>query len=142
MANSNVNWSGKEAQPTQLSGQSLFPGQTPSPIGQTQFGQPSAPSQPVTPIMPGPFQTGQPAPGAFRQAPPPTTDMGYIPGFLASNIGKSVRAEFIVGSNQYVDKTGILSAVGINYFVLQDVNSRTFIMCDLYSVRFVTFLVT
>lgn len=136
----NNNTMGK-VQPVQLTGQpSAF--QVPSMPGQPAFpSQPSVPSQPVTPIMPGPFQTGQPAPGAFRQAPPPTTDINYIPGFLASNIGKSVRAEFIVGSNQYVDKTGILSAVGINYFVLQDVNSRTYTMCDLYSVRFVTFLV-
>lgn len=51
-----------------------------------------------------------------------------------------MRAEFIVGSNQYVDKTGVLIEVGINYFVLKDVNSKANIMCDLYSVKFVTIL--
>jgi len=75
-----------------------------------------------------------------QQGPPPSTERGFIPYYLASNIGKNVRAEFIVGSNQYVDKTGVLSEVGINYFVLRDVNSRTDIMCDLYSVKFVTIL--
>lgn len=75
-----------------------------------------------------------------RQGPPPVMDIQYIPGYLASNIGKNVRAEFIIGSSQYADKTGKLVDVGVNYFVLQDINSRTYIMCDLYSVKFVTIL--
>ena len=75
-----------------------------------------------------------------QQGPPPATERGFIPYYLASNIGRSVRAEFIIGSNQYVDKTGILSEVGINYFVLTDPSLRTKTMCDLYSVKFVTFL--
>mgnify|MGYP001764613138 CR=1 FL=1 len=75
-----------------------------------------------------------------QQGPPPSTEKGYIPYYLASNIGKNVRAEFIIGTNQYVDKTGVLIEVGINYFVLLDVNSRSHIMCDLYSVKFVTVL--
>lgn len=78
--------------------------------------------------------------GMNRQGPPPSTEPGFIPYYLASNIGRNVRAEFIVGSDQYVDKTGRLIEVGINYFVLEDVNSRTHIMCDLYSVKFVTIL--
>lgn len=75
-----------------------------------------------------------------QEGMPPATERGYIPYYLASNIGKSVRAEFIIGTTQYVDKTGVISEVGINYFVLRDVNSRTDIMCDLYSVKFVTVL--
>lgn len=75
-----------------------------------------------------------------KEGMPPSTEKGYIPNYLASNIGKNVRAEFIIGTTQYVDKTGMLSEVGINYFVLRDVNSRTDTMCDLYSVKFVTVL--
>ena len=75
------------------------------------------------------------------QGPPPSTEKGYIPNYLESNIGRNVRAEFIIGTSQYADKTGILKEVGINYFVLHDVNSRTDVMCDLYSVKFVTMLV-
>ncbi|MGE4485272.1 MAG: hypothetical protein AB7C97_09215 [Oscillospiraceae bacterium] len=78
--------------------------------------------------------------GLNQQGPPPSTEKGFIPYYLTTNIGKSVRAEFIIGSDQYADKTGILIEVGINYFVLEDVNSRTHIMCDLYSVKFVTIL--
>lgn len=76
----------------------------------------------------------------MQQGPPPSTEPGFIPYYLSQNIGRNVRAEFIVGTSQYVDKTGVLIEVGINYFVLLDVNSRAHIMCDLYSVRFVTIL--
>lgn len=98
---------------------------------------PTAPFFPVTPSMPS-------TPGAVyppvQEGPPTLMDINYIPGYLASNIGRNVRAEFILGTAQYVDKTGLLVDVGVNYFVLQDVNSRTYTMCDLYSVRFVTIL--
>jgi hypothetical protein len=83
---------------------------------------------------------GSPITFDTQQGPPPSTERGYIPYYLASNIGKNVRAEFIIGSNQYADKVGRLIEVGINYFVLDDVNSRTHVMCDLYSVKFVTVL--
>jgi len=75
-----------------------------------------------------------------RQGPPPATEQGYIPAFLASNIGKNVRAEFVLGTGMFTDRTGKLIEVGVNYFVLEDVNSRTHIMCDLYSVKFVTLI--
>ena len=74
----------------------------------------------------------------FSQGAPPVTEINYIPGYLASLIGKNVKAEFVVGSNQYVEKTGMLIDVGVNYFVLLDTNTRTTIMCDLYAVKFVT----
>lgn len=85
--------------------------------------------------------TNPPAPAlGDRQGPPPVFDREYVPGFLLDNIGKNVRAEFVFG-NFLVDKVGKLIEVGVNYFVLDDVNSRTHIMCDLYSVKFVTIIV-
>jgi len=100
---------------------------------------PAGPRQVSRPAAAVPTQGGIMIPET-QQGPPPSTEKGYIPNYLASNIGKNVRAEFIVGTNQYVDKTGVLIEVGINYFVLLDVNSRAHIMCDLYSVKFVTVL--
>ena len=85
-------------------------------------------------------QTTQGGQTMFQQGPPPAMDYGYIAGYLSRNIGKNVKAEFLLGSNQFVDKTGILREVGINYFVLEDYISHALIMCDLYSVRFVTIL--
>ena len=100
-----------------------------SPNGKSSMpAPPSTPSVPQEPMFP-----------YMEQGPPPVTDYGYIPGYLLSNIGKFVRAEFIVGTNQFMDKSGKLLEVGINYFVLQEFNTNNKIMCDLYSVRFVTF---
>ena len=87
-----------------------------------------------------PSGTSLTEPGGSIQGPPPSTEPGFIPNYLTKNIGKNVRAEFIIGTSQYADKTGKLVEVGINYFVLEDVNSRTLVMCDLYSVKFVTIL--
>jgi|GEM_PF-684644 len=75
-----------------------------------------------------------------QEGPPPATEEGFIPAFLRRNIGRYVRAEFILGTNQYTDRTGRIIEVGTNYFVLEDVNARTEVMCDLYSVKFVTIL--
>lgn len=41
----------------------------------------------------------------------------YIPGFLAQNIGKLMRVEFLVG-NQVADRAGRLTAVGASYILL------------------------
>jgi hypothetical protein len=38
----------------------------------------------------------------------------------------------------YLDKTGILREVGISYFVIEDMATHAMVMCDLYSVKFVT----
>ena len=93
----------------------------------------SAPEQTTTPEV-------SPSVPETQQGPPSATENGYIPNFLKRNIGKNIRAEFIVGTDQYTDRTGVLTEVGINYFVIRDVNSKTNIMCDLYSVKFVTIL--
>ncbi|OJU15730.1 MAG: hypothetical protein BGN88_15715 [Clostridiales bacterium 43-6] len=100
-------------------------------------GLPTLASTPGTPMMPfsSPSQIGQ-----SDQGPPPVTQIEYIPGFMATLIGKFIRAEFIIGTNSFIDKSGILVEVGVNYFVLQDVNTNTRIMCDLYSVKFVNIL--
>ena len=89
---------------------------------------------------PMPVQQVSPTVPETQQGPPPASEKGYIPNYLRSNIGKNIRAEFIIGMDQFTDRTGILTEVGNNYFVIHDVNSRTDIMCDLYSVKFVTIL--
>lgn len=119
------------------------PGYTATPISPNVQTPPGYSGAPITPNMQnppaGPYLPLNP-PMPMYQEGPPTLQSDYIPGFLASIIGRNVKAEFIVGTSQYVEKTGKLVDVGVNYFVLQDINSRTNIMCDLYSVRFVTIL--
>ena len=114
---------------------------TPSSMAQSTMAIPCANINPSSPLSPSiPNYPVAPMYPLIREGAPAVTDADYIPGFLASMIGRSVRAEFLLGTSQYVDKTGILVEVGVNFFVLQDVNSRTNTMCDLYSVKFVTIL--
>ena len=135
MAN-NVNWVGNRVLDQGMTRQMSPPATTTTPAQNPMV--PAVPMQQSTPITP--LQQSMPLPPITQQGPPPSTERGYIPYYLASNIGKNVRAEFIIGTTQYVDKTGMISEVGINYFVLRDVNARTDVMCDLYSVKFVTVL--
>ncbi len=110
---------------------------TPKPDSASQT-QPTAPRSPSNSTRQ--TQTTPPPPSLpFQQGPPPVMDYQYIAGYLNNNIGSFVRAEFIVGSNQFIDKSGRLLEVGINYFVLEEFASRHRILCDLYSVKFVTF---
>jgi hypothetical protein len=74
------------------------------------------------------------------QGPPTVLDPGYIPAYLRTQIGKRVRAEFNIGTNLYMDRTGILRDVGISYFVLEDNVTHAMVMCDLYSLKFLTSL--
>ncbi|SHH84550.1 hypothetical protein SAMN02745823_01159 [Sporobacter termitidis DSM 10068] len=79
-------------------------------------------------------------PSPTVEGPPTVMDTGYIPAYLKSQIGKRVRAEFSIGGNLYTDRTGILTEVGYSYFVLEDLITRATIMCDLYSLKFLTSL--
>jgi len=146
----NINWIGNKVLDSSPSRQiykpvsPLMPTSAPTSFLTQQGGSVSAaiPKQQSSPD-PVPAQQGSPIvidPKLMQQGPPPSSEIGYIPYYLASNIGKNIRAEFIIGSNMYADKTGVLTEVGINYFVIDDVGSRTHIMCDLYSVKFVTIL--
>lgn len=107
-----------------------FQGQTTLPGNRT----PTPPPIQTTPAPPRPGTSME-----TRQGPPPLSNEYYIPGYMVGLIGKTIRAEFFI-NNAYMDRVGILREVGVNYFVLQEISSRSFVMCDLYSVRFVTVL--
>lgn len=98
---------------------------------------PPAPSAaPVSEPLPAITYSGDP----YSPAPSPVMDIAYVQGYLKQNLGKNVRAEFVLSGNLYMDKAGRLIEVGISYFVLEDFVSRAHIMCDMYSLKFVTTL--
>lgn len=94
----------------------------------------------------GPSQTALTRDESYAASPlsfqgaPTVLDQGYTPAYLRTQLGKRVRAEFNIGSDLYTDRTGILREVGISYFVLEDLITRAMIMCDLYSMKFLTSL--
>lgn len=62
----------------------------------------------------------------------------YTPAFLRQQIGKLVRIEFLIGTNNLVDRIGILEDVGASYILLRSLESNTTVFADIYSIKFVT----
>lgn len=68
-----------------------------------------------------------------------TGTSGNIQQLLAANLGKEVVAEFVTGLDEKVRKSGVLTAVRTDYLVLFDDVNLVDIVCDLYSLKFITF---
>lgn len=104
---------------------------------------------PQTPILLPKLPTGYPTGPTLAPFPvtppgelPPTTLQNpiYTPGFLKTQIGKLMRVEFLMGSGPLVDRTGTLLEVGASYILLRQVGTDDVVMCDIYSIKFVTIL--
>jgi hypothetical protein len=74
---------------------------------------------------------------ADNAMPETLRDTTYVPGFLRSQIGKTVRVEFYVG-NAMTDRVGVLVEVGASYILLREFSGAATIMCDLFAIKFVT----
>ncbi len=90
---------------------------------------------------------GMPMPAAGMPLPPPAATETpstvqspyYTAGFLRNFIGCNMRVEFLIGtSGALVDRIGVLMEVGASYIVLQPFQTDDLLMCDLYSIKFVT----
>lgn len=104
---------------------------------------PSAPGMPSDRRMP----TGigipliPPTTAAFAMDETPSTVQSpyYTAGFLRNFLGRNMRVEFLIGtSGALVDRMGVLVEVGASYIVLRPLLTDDLLMCDLYSIKFVT----
>lgn len=82
---------------------------------------------------------------------PPTGESGIMdsPGLegsfqqlLAENLGHYVQIDFLVGVQTLVRRSGIIYAVGRSFVVLYDETNQNFVMCDVFSAKFVAFFAT
>lgn len=73
-----------------------------------------------------------------ENSPEVLTNNIYTPAFLREHIGKLVRVEFLIGTNNLTDRTGILEDVGVSYILLRAIDSGNLLYCDLYSIKFVS----
>ena len=64
---------------------------------------------------------------------------GSMQQFLNDNLGEYVVIEFLIGTQTMAQKAGILYAVGTSVVTLYEEVSQTFVTCDIFSVKFVTF---
>lgn len=96
-------------------------GMTAAPSGQ---GTSLAPAMPIT-------DTTQPMPVTAESAQ-------YLNGFLRTQIGQRVRVSFLIGTNSFLDKSGKLLDVGANYIILQEAMTDDLLVCDFYTIKFIT----
>ena len=73
-----------------------------------------------------------------QNSPEILTNSIYTPAFLREQIGKLIRVEFLIGTNNLVDRIGILEDVGPSYILLRSLESDSLVYCDIYSIKFVT----
>lgn len=94
---------------------------------------------PVAPLPQGEIPGAAPgtAPGLGLQTPTPETYL-YTQGYLTTQIGRSVRIEFLVGENTTTDRRGVIVGVGIDYVLLRLEQTDDLFVGDLYAIKFVT----
>lgn len=67
----------------------------------------------------------------------PNVDTNYLQEYLKSMLGRLVKADFLIGSDNLICKEGILKEVGTDYIVLELLQSNDLLVGDLYSIKFV-----
>ncbi len=65
---------------------------------------------------------------------------GSMQQVLQENVGKYVIVEFLIGTNGLTSRQGLLYYVGTQFLVLFDEFESRYVVCDIFSVKFVTFL--
>ena len=77
-----------------------------------------------------------------QNSPELLTNNIYTPAFLRENIGKLMRVEFLIGTNNMVDRIGILEDVGASYILLRSFENDSLVYCDIYAIKFITISTT
>lgn len=63
----------------------------------------------------------------------------FTQGFLQTQIGRHVKVEFLLGTGMLIDREGDLVKVGTDYIIIQETETDDYLLCDIYSIRFVRF---
>lgn len=73
-----------------------------------------------------------------NNSPEILTNSIYTPAFLRTQIGKLMRIEFLIGTNNMVDRVGFLEDVGASYILLRSFEGDSQIYADIYAIKFIT----
>ena len=126
-----------------------YPGRLVSPVSGLQPVSDPPVSGAQTVLGPQAGAMASPARQAVLPQAAPITDMTqpapmtmesteYLNGFLRTQIGQQVRVSFLIGTNSFLDKAGKLLDVGANYIILQEAQTDDLLICDFYTIKFVT----
>lgn len=64
---------------------------------------------------------------------------GSMQQIFSENLGEFVVVEFLIGTQTTQQKRGILYSVGRSFIAIYEELSQTFVVCDIFSIKFVTF---
>lgn len=64
---------------------------------------------------------------------------GSMQKILSDNVGEYVVIEFLIGTERIMRKQGVLYFVGRSFVTVYDEANRNFIVCDIFSIKFVYF---
>ncbi|MEG1878570.1 MAG: hypothetical protein RR211_02960 [Pseudoflavonifractor sp.] len=96
--------------------------------------------QPYYPQAPAPYAPAGPVFQGLPADPFDTEAMqGSLQQLLSKNLGEYVVVEFLIGTQSMTNKQGILYGVGRSTITLFEEPDRTFVVCDIFSIKFVTF---
>lgn len=112
-------------------------GQTGAAASQT-FVSPYMAAVPGTSGRPAAAQGTMPITPLTQPAAVTLESLQYFNGYLRTQIGRKVTVDFLIGTNTFIDKTGTLLGVGANYLLLREIESDDLLICDFFSVKFVT----
>ena len=77
-----------------------------------------------------------------QNSPEILTNPIYTPAFLREQIGRLMRVEFLIGTNNMTDRIGILEDVGASYILLRSFENDSLVYCDIYAIKFITISTT
>ena len=104
-------------------------GQESVPDGSTQVTTTITPSAPSFNVPPNPL-----LPPGYQE----TLDyssLQYANGFYRTQIGRYVRVDQLLGSNNMTTQEGFLIGVGYNYIILQEGFTENILVVDIYSIK-------
>lgn len=61
----------------------------------------------------------------------------YLNGALQTQVGNRVQVQFLIGTNTFQDRMGVLLAVGADYIILNEIETDDILFCDFYTIKFV-----
>ena len=64
---------------------------------------------------------------------------GSMQQVLQDNVGAFVSVDFLIGTQNFVTKQGILFWVGSQFIVLYEQSNQQYVVCDIFAIKFVTF---
>ena len=69
--------------------------------------------------------------------PETMTNTDFLPAYLRQFIGRSVRCALFIG-DPVDQRVGVLHDVGASYIIIDVIEPQTLVVCDIFSLRFVT----